>query len=392
MIGGGYVISKRIRHSGWKDAAVTVPAITTASTAPSLREFTDILSKNQTITDALARHGLAPQQIFQLVASTRPVYNLARVAAGHPYWLYLTPDGKFHDFRYLIDDERYLTVYREEDRLTPVIKKLECEVRLEPVAGEIEGSLFAAVTEAGERDKLAEDLAQIFTGDIDFYTDIQPGDTFRFLVEKRYLHGKLWSYGPILAASITNQKRTYTGFRFLDDSGHENYYAPDGKSLRKSLLKSPLKFARISSRFSFARLHPILKIVRPHLGVDYAAPVGTPVQAVGSGVVVAAGSGGAGGRMVRLRHSSGFETTYMHLSRIAVRVGSRVEQSQVIGYVGSSGLSTGPHLDFRIYQHGRPVDPRRIIVPPGPPIPSGLFTQFVQMRDMLSAKLDRATD
>ncbi len=389
MIGVGIMISKRNHSYEWTKAAAQVPAMARASTAPSLREFTNILTRNQTITDALARHGLAPQQIFQLVASTRPIYNLARVAAGHPYWLYLTSEGEFHDFRYLIDDEQYLTVYRQEDRFTPVIKKLEYEIRMEPVAGDIEGSLFASVTDAGEQDILAEKLANIFTGDIDFYTDLQPGDSFKLLVEKKYLNGNFRKYGSILAASITNQGKTLSGFRFLDENGRENYYAPDGRSLRKSLLKSPLKFARISSRFSFARLHPILRIVRPHLGVDYAAPVGTPVQAVGAGTVIAAGSGGAGGKMVRLRHAGGYETMYMHLSAIAVRAGTRVEQSQVIGYVGSSGLSTGPHLDFRIYLHGRPVNPRKVIVPPGPPISTGRFAQFAQMRDMLKIQLDR---
>ncbi len=382
------MVYKRHRAVEWRNTPVVGPVVSSASTAPSLREFKDILSKNQTITDALSRHGLAPRQIFELVASTRPVYNLARVAAGHSYWLYLTPTGEFHDFRYQIDDERYLTVYRAQETFTPVIKKYDYNVRLEPVNGDIEGSLFGAVADAGEQDKLAEDLANIFTGDIDFYTDLQPGDSFRLLVEKKYLNGKFTKYGSILAASITNQKTTYTGFRFLDENGKESYYTADGKSLRKSFLKSPLKFARITSRFTFARLHPILKIVRPHLGVDYAAPIGTPVQAVGNGVVVAAGSAGAGGRMVRLRHAGGYETTYMHLSRIAVRVGSRVEQSQVIGYVGSSGLSTGPHLDFRVFLHGRPINPRKVITPPGLPVPSDHFAEFVQIRDLLKTQLD----
>ncbi len=392
MIGGGHAIYRRYRCLSTPVAVAPAPVITIASTTPSLREIKDILSKNQTITDALSRHGLAPSQIFQLVASTRPVYNLARVAAGHQYWLYLTSTGEFHDFGYKIDDERYLSVSRESENFSPVIKKYDLRVRVEHVAGEIEGSLFATVTEMGERDELAERLAGIFNGDIDFYTDIQPGDDFRILVEKKYLEGSFVKYGSILAASITNQNKTHTGFRFLDENGHENFYAPDGRSLRRSLLKSPLKFARISSRFSFSRFHPILKIFRPHLGVDYAAPVGTPVQAVGAGVVVSAGSSGAGGKMVRLRHSGGFETTYMHLSGIAVRAGSRVDQSQVIGYVGSSGLSTGPHLDFRIYQHGKPVDPRKVIVPPGPPIPKNRFAQFASMRDMLSAQLERPAD
>ncbi len=389
MTVGGYVILERGHMVGWTTTITPMPVL---RAAPTLREIVGVFSKNQTITDALAHHGLPPQQIFEIVASTRPVYNLGKVSAGRPYWLYLTPEGDFHDFRYPIDDERYLTVYRQEDHFIPVIKKFAYEIRMEPVAGEIEDSLFAAVTSVGEQEKLAEELADIFTGDIDFYTDIQPGDSFRLLVEKKYLNGSFRKYGPVLAASINNQKKIFTGFRFLDENGRDNYYAPDGQSLKKSFLKSPLKFARISSKFSFARRHPILKIVRPHLGVDYAAPVGTPVQAVGAGTVVAAGQSGANGKMVRLLHSGGYETQYLHLSGVAVRLGSRVDQTQVIGYVGSTGLSTGPHLDFRVYLHGRPINPAKVIFPPNPPIPQSRFAQFAQLRDMLRIQLDRAAD
>ncbi len=392
ILGVGYLILERAHTVGWTSTIAPAPVVPKAAPAPPLREIAGVFSKSQTITDALSQHGLPPQQIFEMVASTRPVFNLARVGAGRYYWLYLTPEGRFHDFRYLIDDERYLTVYRSENRFVPVIKKLPYEVRVEPVTGGIEGSLFAALTDAGEKDILAESFADIFTGDIDFYTDIQPGDSFRLLVEKKYLNGSFVKYGPILAASISNQNKTFTGFRFLDENGRENYYAVDGKSLKKSFLKSPLKFARITSRFSFARRHPILKIVRPHMGVDYAAPVGTPVQAVGAGTVIAAGQSGANGRMVRLRHAGGYETLYLHLSGIAVRSGTRVDQSQVIGYVGSSGLSTGPHLDFRIYLHGRPVNPTKVIFPPGPPVSQSRFAQFAQLRDMLKVQLYRAAD
>lgn len=392
MCAAGYLTLERAHIVGWTRTVKPAEVVSKAPAAPPLKEIVGAFSKNQNITDALLQQGLPPSQIADMVSSARPVYNLARVAAGRNYWLYLTPQGDFDNFRYAVDEDRYLTIYRENSRFVAVVKKFADETRIEPIAGEIENSLFGALTDAGEKDILAESFADIFSGDIDFYTDIQPGDSFRLLVEKKYLNGGFRKYGQIVAASITNQNKTFTGFRFFDDKGRTTFYAPDGKSLRKSFLKSPLKFARITSRFSLARFHPILKIVRPHMGVDYAAPIGTPVQAVGSGVVVAAGSSGAGGKMVKLRHAGGYETQYMHLSRIAVTPGSRVEQTQVIGYVGSSGLSTGPHLDFRVYLHGRPLNPSKVIFPPNPPVSPGRFAQFAQIRDMLSVQLERIGD
>jgi murein DD-endopeptidase MepM/ murein hydrolase activator NlpD len=190
-----------------------------------------------------------------------------------------------------------------------------------------------------------------------------------------------------LAAAIKNQQKLLTGFRFEDENGKPAYYAPDGKALKRSFLKSPLKFARITSGFSRARFHPILKVVRPHLGVDYAAPVGTPVQAVGAGVVVSAGQSGGSGKLVRIHHSGGYETMYLHLSRIAVKPGARVAQGAVVGYVGSSGLSTGPHLDFRVLRHGTAINPTKVIFPPGKPVSPAQFGRFAALRDKLNDEL-----
>jgi murein DD-endopeptidase MepM/ murein hydrolase activator NlpD len=274
-----------------------------------------------------------------------------------------------------------------QDRLMSVMKNFSYETRVEPVSAVIENSLFGSVIGIGEKDQLALDIAEIFGSDIDFYTDIQPGDSFRVLLEKKYLNGQFAKYGVILAAAFTNQQKLLTGFRFQDENGKPAYYAPDGKSLRRSFLKSPLKFARISSRFSYARRHPILRTVRPHLGVDYAARAGTPVQAVGAGKVISAGYSGGNGRMIRIRHSGGYETMYLHLSRIAVRPGAKVGQGQVIGYVGSTGLSTGPHLDFRVLKGGKPINPLKVIFPPGAPVSPSSFETFASLRDKLKNEL-----
>ncbi len=386
----GYLIKKLPVHR----APQTIPAPAVSAVTPSksqvseVKEIVATFGKNQTITTALAQFGLSSRQVYEFVKSTLPVYNLAKVKAGQQFRLNLTPDGMIGKFLYPVDDERYLTVYRDHDRFVPVMKKFAYEVRTESVSGSINESLFQAVTESGEQEKLALDLADIFMWDVDFYTDIQKGDSFRMLVQKEYLDGKFVKYGPIVAAILNNQNKDIMGFRFVDENGVAGYYGPDGKALKKSFLKSPLKFARISSGYSTARMHPILKILRPHLGVDYAAPVGTPVVAVGSGMVEFAGNSGASGRMVKLRHAGSYETCYLHLSRIAVRSGSRVAQGDVIGYVGATGLATGPHLDFRVIFHGNYTNPTKVVFPPAPPVSQSSFARFATLRDELEGRLE----
>ncbi len=381
---------ERSRPLKLASTGISLPVFPTPFRAPQLREIVGKFKPNETITAALTGHGLSSQEVREMVEAAKRVYNLAKVKVQQPYWLYLTPEGEFHDFRYPVDEEKYLTVYRDkENRFVPVMKPFAYETRVEAVSGVIEDSLFVSMLDAGEQERLALDLADIFGCDIDFYTDIQRGDSYRLLVEKRYLSGEFKNYGAILAASITNQNKQFSGFRFLDENGKPADYGPDGKALKKSFLKSPLKFARITSGFSRARLHPILKIVRPHLGVDYAAPVGTPVQAVGAGVVTLAGQNGGGGKMVKLRHAGSYETMYMHLSKIAVRPGARVGQGEVIGYVGATGLATGPHLDFRVWLHGKPVNPVKVIFPPAPPVAPSVFARFSLLRDNLSSRLGR---
>ena len=358
-----------------------------------LRQIVSAFKPNQNITDTLIGHGIPSQEVFQLVESTRPVHNLAKIRAGVPYCLHLTQKGDFYDFRFAVDEDRYLTIYRDASlKFVAVLKPFLFETEVDVIFGRIEDSLFAAVLDVGEQDLLAMSLADIFGWDVDFYTDIQKGDTFRVLLEKKYLDGEFKKYGAILAADITNQGKEFHGFRFVDDQGRPAYFDYDGKALKKSFLKSPLKFARISSGYSPARFHPILKVVRPHLGVDYAAPQGTPVQAVASGTVLSAGWNGESGRMIALRHAGGYETRYLHLSRIAVRAGGKVAQGDVVGYVGGTGLATGPHLDFRILMHGRFVNPTKMIFPPAPPVPQKDLARFGMIRDSCLDQLAQSSD
>ncbi len=371
------------------DPRVTPPA--DAPQQPELQPVSGSIQPNRTITEILTQHGLSREMAERIVDATRPVYDLGRIQAGRTYSICFAEGSRFRDLRYAMDDERYLTVYHDvaRDRLVPVIKNFPFETRVESVSAAVESSLYESVLGIGEKDQLAILLADIFGSDIDFHTDVQKGDSFRVLVQKRYLDGRFAKYGDILAASFTNQRKEILGFRFEDENGRPAYYGPDGKALKKSFLKSPLKYAplRVTSRFSLARYHPILKIVRPHLGVDYAAPAGSPVQAVAAGVVRKAGREGASGNMVRIRHAGGYETMYLHLSRIRVKSGARVSQGDIIGYVGSSGLSTGPHLDFRVWRYGKPVNPAKIIFPPGRPVPPAVFSRFAAVRDSLMAQL-----
>jgi murein DD-endopeptidase MepM/ murein hydrolase activator NlpD len=254
-------------------------------------------------------------------------------------------------------------------------------------------SLFNAVEDAGESAELAMRLAQIFGYDLDFYTDPRKGDTFSIVLEKKkYANGQTAGYGRILAAEYENAGKKYQALLFHDPTGRPAYYSGDGKSLQKAFLHSPLKFgAPVTSHFSKARFHPILKTYRPHMGTDYGAPVGTPVQTIGSGRVVFAGRKGGEGNMVQIAHSDGYETMYLHLSRMYVRGGEHVEIGKTIGLVGSTGLSTGPHLDFRILQRGQYKNFEKLGLPPSDPISKKYWPEFALVREKWLSVLQNST-
>jgi murein DD-endopeptidase MepM/ murein hydrolase activator NlpD len=267
------------------------------------------------------------------------------------------------------------------------IQTIPSETKTVGVTGEIQGSLFNAVTDAGEKPELAMRLAEIFGWDLDFYTDPRPGDTFRVVVEKRMLaNGELSSYGRILMAEYNNGNHPYRAVLFHGPGGVPAYYTPDGKSMKKAFLHSPLKFAAvITSHFSEHRFHPILKEYRPHLGIDYAAPSGTPVQTIGDGRVIFAGMKGGAGNLIEVQHSNGYTTYYMHLSRVLVHSGQRVEQGQRIGLVGMTGLATGPHLDFRIQRGKDFLNFERLPLPPSDPVVKRDWSEFAAVRDQALA-------
>jgi murein DD-endopeptidase MepM/ murein hydrolase activator NlpD len=235
-------------------------------------------------------------------------------------------------------------------------------------------------------------LVEIFSSDFDFTADTRPGDRFRLLVEKRYAGDEFIDYGQVLVAQYLSDGKVLTGVSFEPAGGRSGYYDLGGRSLKKTFLKSPLEFTRVTSGFTYARPHPILGGVRPHLAVDYAAPVGTPVRAVADGSVLVAGWNGGNGIQVHLRHRAGYETVYNHLSRLApgVRTGGKVTQRQVIGYVGSTGLSTGPHLDFRVAKDGRFVNPLGEKFIPGQPLDGAERNRFLRDARVLTRRLEDA--
>lgn len=365
------------------------PAPDRPPTPPEPRVVDGKVARNTTFGQLMRAHGFSPETVYRVVRASRPVYNLARLRAGNRFELEQLADGRLNTFRYQVDSYKYLKVDRTEDDFRARLIAIEYENRVLPVVGTIESSLFGTLSDLQEKDQLALDMAEIFSWDIDFNTEIRRGDHFRLMVEKLYLEDRMVRYGDILAVEFHNAGKRYTGYRFEDPEGEVGYFDERGRSLKRDFLRSPVKFSRISSRFSYRRLHPILRKRRPHLGVDYAAPTGTRVVAAGNGRVRFRGWKGGYGNLVEINHGNGFRTYYAHLSRFArgLRRGSKVIQGQVIGYVGSTGLSTGPHLDYRVRRNGVFVNPLTLKTMPSKPLKPKYRSAFRQVKLKWQQKL-----
>ena len=342
-----------------------------------------LVRNGTTWSELLQEMEFDPQTVYSVTEAARPVFNLRALRPGNKLTAVRSRAGELRSVTYRIDPERELVVKKDAQAFHAEIKTTPGTVRTVAVHGTVAGSLFDSVIAAGEKPDLAVRLAEIFAWDMDFNTDTQAGDVFRLVVEKKeYSDGSPATYGRILAAEYDNVGHPYQAVLFHEPNGAPAYYSSDGKSLQKAFLRSPLRFAaRVSSHFSTHRYHPILKIARPHLGTDYAAPVGTPVQTIADGRVVFAGRKGGDGNLVRIAHSRGYETYYLHLSRVLVRNGQAVHQGQRIGLVGATGLATGPHLDFRVRQNGRFVNFERLKLPPANPVAKSEWAAFVAERD-----------
>jgi len=354
-----------------------------------------------TLDGLLRANQLREDLIANAVAAARDVFNPRQLRAGRPYRLVRSIDGLLREFVYDIDADRFLRIVGEDRKsgsgaLSAQVLQYEKQTAIVAIDARIDAnssSLIAAIDAAGETLPLAMDLADIFSGEVDFRTELQPGDSFRVLFEKASRDGQFSNYGAILGASISVAGRTIDAFRWTDpETGKAAYYDGDGRSLKRFFLKSPLKFEpRITSPFSMHRLHPIDDVVKAHLGVDYAAPIGSPVVAVANGTVESASFSGGSGNMVHLRHADRFETYYLHLSSFApgIRAGAHVSQGQVIGRVGMTGSATGPHLDYRVKRDGIFVNPVAVHSrqAPGEPIAAAQVAAFQVSADSLRTRL-----
>jgi murein DD-endopeptidase MepM/ murein hydrolase activator NlpD len=352
-----------------------------------------VVSNGATWSDLLQDMDIDQQTVYNVTEAVRRVYNLRSLRPGNKFSVTRSHDGKLQLASYRVDPEHELLVNRNGQAFRAEIKETPGKITTVAVSGTVEGSLFDSVIAAGEKPELAVRLAEIFAWDMDFNTDTQRGDIFHMLVEKKqYVDGSAPAYGRILVAEYDNVGHPYKAVLFHDPQGHSAYYSADGKSLQKAFLRSPLRFAaRVSSHFSLHRYHPILKISRPHLGTDYAAPTGTPVQTIADGRVTFAGYKGGDGNMIKISHIRGYETYYLHLSRVLVRRGLSVHQGQRIGLVGMTGLATGPHLDFRIQQHGQFVNFERLKLPPANPVDKHDWAEFETARDKWIAMMQADT-
>jgi murein DD-endopeptidase MepM/ murein hydrolase activator NlpD len=344
---------------------------------------TNKLPAGENFAAALQRLGLSSEEAREATRAAQRAFNLRQLRAGNTLVVGRSVRGELREINYKINPDRMLHIVPATEGFSADVESIPSHLEVSTVEGTLEDSLFHAVGDAGESAELALRLAQIFAYDLDFYTDPRRGDTFRIVLEKKkYRNGETAGYGSVLAAEYDLGAKKYQALLFHDDLGHPAYYTVDGKSLQKLFLRSPLKFtAPVTSHFSNARFHPILKTYRPHLGTDYAAPTGTPVETIGSGRVEFAGRQGGDGNMVKIAHSQGYETLYLHLSRILVHVGEHVEIGKTIGLVGMTGLATGPHLDFRISQRGRFLNFEKLGLPPSEPVSKRNWPEFAALRE-----------
>jgi murein DD-endopeptidase MepM/ murein hydrolase activator NlpD len=350
---------------------------------------TGIVNRNQTLGSIMASHNISAEHIRQVDERSKGIFNIRSIRAGNIYKIFSKPDT-ITKVEYLVYEHSQVdyvvfqfsdtfSVHRGQRDIVPVTRISEAE---------ISSSLWEAMQNYNLNPVLALDLSDVFAWAVDFF-GLFKGDKFKVVYDELYVGDTAIGIGTIHAAWFEHRGQKYYAFRYMQDSTW-NYWDEEGNSLKKAFLKAPLRFSRISSGFSHSRLHPILKVYRPHTGVDYAAPEGTPVVALGDGVVIEKGFTHAAGNYVKIRHNSVYTSGYNHFSRFGkgIAKGVRVQQGQIIGYVGRTGYATGPHLDLRFWKNGKPIDPLRVEAPPVEPIKEENRKHFIASISMLKVKLD----
>lgn len=356
--------------------------------ADNLRVIEGVLKSGDTLSTLFKRYSLNPRDLLKMREASAGVHRLRHVAANRPYKLIVDDQNRVQAFEYNIDDTFLLYVVRGEEEFSAKKVEIDYDRRIGQLTGVIRDNLISAIGEGKEKLLLALDLSDILAWDVDFTSDLREDDTYKVVVEELYEGGQFRKYGNILAVEFVNNGMVYKAFRFEND-GRADYFDENGNSLRKAFLKAPLSFRRISSEFSKGRFHPVLKKYRPHHGIDYAAPAGTPVSAISDGTVIFVGRKGDYGNLVILKHANGYRSYYGHLARFGkgIRSGVKVTQGQIIASVGSTGLATGPHLHYEIRVNSQPMNPMAIKTSAARPVPAKAISQFESVKSDLIARL-----
>lgn len=347
--------------------------------------------RGQTLSTIFESNGLPASDWMELLALGSDASRLKRLRVGEVLNLRINAEQRLAELKYELDEQHTLHVQRDgRGQLEALVIAAEMERKSAQTAGFIQNSLFVDGRRAGLSNRLIMELAEIFGYDVDFALDLRQGDRFSVVYDDVYRNGERLRDGNILAAEFVNQGRVYRALRYEDATGRATYYTPDGQSMRKAFIRTPVDFTRISSPFNPNRRHPILNTIRAHKGVDYAAPAGTPIKAAGDGVVEFVGVQGGYGRVIILKHGRQHTTLYAHLSRYrnGLRAGSRVQQGQVIGYVGASGLATAPHLHFEFRVAGVHKNPVTVTLPRANPLPQSVVAAWRSENQAVLAALD----
>lgn len=357
--------------------------------APSLETFTAEVQPGESLSTIFRRHGLAARDLHLLVESGQLGKRLANLYPGYKIEFGRDAERNLVHLKYRPGPWETVKFRRVGDEFEGSSKVNEPDAVRTYAHASIDRTLIGACQRLELDDAFAMRLANIFRWDIDMFLDIRKGDEFHVLYEEQHIDGEFVGFGDILAAEFVNQRRSYKAVRYVDSAGNASYYSPTGKNLRKAFLRAPLDYSRISSNFSHSRLHPLWKRNMPHLGIDYAAPSGTPVKAAGAGVVKTRSKSASRGNYIVIQHGERYQTKYLHLSRFApgIEPGRRVEQGRVIGFVGATGWATGPHLHYEFLVDGRHTNPRKVSMPPAEPIDTDERERFDKMTSALLGSL-----
>lgn len=342
------------------------------------------IRRNQVLSSILENYNISYPEINDLLRNSDTVFDVREMKAGNNYSLYINKDS-LENLAYMVYEHdrinHYLLDFTDKPDLT--LFELPLERKVKYSSGMIESSLWNAMTDNNLHPALAIELSEIYAWSIDFF-GLQKGDNFKIIYEEDFVNDESLGINSIIGVLFEHAGTEFYAIPLIQD-GKQSYFDLEGNSLRKAFLKAPLRYSRISSRYSNSRMHPILRIRRPHHGVDYAAAIGTPVHAIGDGKVIMRESQRGSGRIVKIKHNSVYTTAYMHLNRFGrgITIGKYVKQGDVIGYVGSSGLSTGPHLDFRFYRNGHAVDPLKVKAPPVNPVSEENLEKFAKISSVI---------